>query len=298
MKKGLFVLVLLSGCITGQVSLPQESGRVLAFFCDQTDCENVFLGLTKNTSSLNCAIYHPSSTFADQVQKQGKLVVDGAHKSPGAITETASGLMHNKFCIVNESVVWTGSWNPAQEMSIANNVVLIESKTLARAFSDEFAELESRVFQRGKKGAVALLLNGNKTEAYFCPEDECTKRILGVLNEAKSSIHVMAYSFTADEIGALLERKAHEGVDVRVIFDPRKDDKSSEYPRLIKHSRIAKVHHKVFIIDSGTVITGSMNPTKNGDERNDENIVILRESGIAAAFEAEFKKRWNETTTK
>lgn len=292
MNLRILALLLLAGCITGQTVLPQESGRVSAFFCDRIDCEEVFLNLTKGSSSLDCAIYHPSDAFAARVLQSGSLVVDGEHDVPGATVETGSGLMHNKFCIINESVVWTGSWNPAQGMTIANNVVVLESKTLARAFSNEFDELEEKTFQKGKKGPAAVLLNGNKTESYFCPEDECTRHILDILRNAESSIHALTFSFTDDEIGKLLEEKTKSGLDVRVVFDPRKDDRSSEYARLKEYSKIAKLHHKVFIIDGRAVITGSMNPTRNGDEGNDENVIVLREANVASAFEEEFERFW------
>ena len=298
MKLHIFGLVLLASCITGQLTLPQESGTISAFFCDQIDCEKAFLELAKNASSLNCAIYHPSNAFANAVIKQGELVVEGDHAINGAIIEEGSALMHHKFCIINESVVWTGSWNPAQRMSIANNVVVIESKTLARAYDAEFSEMQTGIFHRGKTGSARLLFNGNLTEAYFCPEDNCAKRVQELLQNANSSIHVMAYSFTDDVTGSIIAGKANAGLNVQVMFNPAKDDRSSEYPKLKDFSRIAKLHHKVFIIDNSTVITGSMNPTKNGDERNDENIIILRDSNVAAAFEREFERLWAETAAK
>ena len=48
------------------------------------------------------------------------------------------------------------------------------------------------------------------------------------------------------------------------------------------------MHHKFFIIDNRTVITGSFNPSKNADNRNDENIVIIEDAEIAAEFLDEF----------
>ena len=48
------------------------------------------------------------------------------------------------------------------------------------------------------------------------------------------------------------------------------------------------MHHKVFIIDNETVITGSMNPTGNGDKYNDENILIIRNKEITGRFLQEF----------
>ena len=49
------------------------------------------------------------------------------------------------------------------------------------------------------------------------------------------------------------------------------------------------MHHKVFIIDNKTVITGSFNPTEGADTRNDENILIMHDKNIAQSFIKEFE---------
>ena len=50
------------------------------------------------------------------------------------------------------------------------------------------------------------------------------------------------------------------------------------------------MHHKVFIIDSETVITGSYNPTESGNKRNDENLIIIHDKKIAEKYLEEFGK--------
>ena len=52
------------------------------------------------------------------------------------------------------------------------------------------------------------------------------------------------------------------------------------------------MHHKVFIIDNETVITGSYNPTGSGNYRNDENLIIIRNKDIAKGFVEEFEFLW------
>ena len=52
------------------------------------------------------------------------------------------------------------------------------------------------------------------------------------------------------------------------------------------------LHHKVFIIDEEIVITGSFNPSMNGDTRNDENILIIHDQDIAEKYLQEFGYLW------
>jgi len=51
----------------------------------------------------------------------------------------------------------------------------------------------------------------------------------------------------------------------------------------------ANMHHKVFIIDNSTVITGSFNPTGAGNDKNDENVLIIHDKYIAEKYLREFK---------
>ena len=53
-----------------------------------------------------------------------------------------------------------------------------------------------------------------------------------------------------------------------------------------------KLHHKVFIIDNETVITGSFNPSKNAEWNNDENILIIHSKEAAKLYINEFERLW------
>ena len=54
----------------------------------------------------------------------------------------------------------------------------------------------------------------------------------------------------------------------------------------------ATFHHKVFILDNKTVITGSYNPTSNGNNGNDENMLIIHNPDIAKQYLDEFERLW------
>jgi phosphatidylserine/phosphatidylglycerophosphate/cardiolipin synthase-like enzyme len=48
----------------------------------------------------------------------------------------------------------------------------------------------------------------------------------------------------------------------------------------------------VFIVDSQIVVMGSYNFSRNAEEQNDENILIIHNADIAAAYEVEWQKVW------
>jgi phosphatidylserine/phosphatidylglycerophosphate/cardiolipin synthase-like enzyme len=53
--------------------------------------------------------------------------------------------MHDKFCVLGESKVWTGSFNFTFEATRANreNVVVLESAQIARCYLEEFERLKN-----------------------------------------------------------------------------------------------------------------------------------------------------------
>jgi phosphatidylserine/phosphatidylglycerophosphate/cardiolipin synthase-like enzyme len=44
------------------------------------------------------------------------------------------------------------------------------------------------------------------------------------------------------------------------------------------------------------VVTGSLNFSENADDSNDENVIIISHSDIAAQYLQEFDRRWAEAT--
>ena len=108
----------------------------------------------------------------------------------------------------------------------------------------------------------------------------------------------MSFTFTNEEIADALVNK--ENLDIKGIFDSQQSsNKYSQFTRLQefgikvrKDSNKYKMHHKVFIIDNQTVVTGSFNPTFSADTKNDENLLIINDKKIASAFLREFDSLW------
>jgi hypothetical protein len=205
--------------------------------------------------------------------------------------------MHNKFCVFDNKIITTGSMNPTVNDNFYNNnnLVIIESGALAQNYLDEFRELRSDVYGKGGKVKNPIVSIGDTViENYFCPEDNCKLHVINALKKANRSIYFMTFSFTDEDIGNLVYNKHYQGLDVKGIFDEGQISDFSRYDDLKDFSIIDrnkyKLHHKVFIIDNDTVITGSFNPTQNANMYNDENIIIIHDKAVAEKYVREFLK--------
>jgi phosphatidylserine/phosphatidylglycerophosphate/cardiolipin synthase-like enzyme len=126
----------------------------------------------------------------------------------------------------------------------------------------------------------------------FTPGGNCTDAIVQALSEAKRTILVQAYSFTSAPIAKALLDAHKRGVQVQVILD--KSQRTEQYssadflanqgvPTMIDANH-AIAHNKIMIIDGETVLTGSFNFTKAAQEKNAENLLIIRDPALAAQY--------------
>lgn len=287
------ILLLLTACAT-----PYDAGDIEVFFCPG-ECEEVLLAALHAGDS-RCAFFDALPEIVDMAYKSGPLIMEKDNSPDGVITDKSSAYMHNKFCILKERFVITGSMNPTHRgmHKNNNNLLLIESEILASNYMDEFREMEKGAFSGGKKVRYPRVnLSGILVENYFCPEDRCEDRVIETLKDAKMSIQFMTFSFTSAPIAEMLIHKHKKGLEISGIFEKSQNSRWSQYDRL-KTLNVTlddnpyNMHHKVFVIDSRIVITGSYNPTKNGNENNDENILIIHDEEIALQYIAELERIW------
>lgn len=222
------------------------------------------------------------------------------------VDDDRSALMHNKFVVVDQQAVWTGSWNftPNGTFRNNNNAIYIQSPELAQNYTAEFEEMfVDQAF--GPTSPVntphpKIILGGTLIETCFAPEDECVAKIQEVLRQAQQSINFMAFSFTEDSLGKIVRDKAKEGVVVRGLFETRgSETEFSEFGRMkrdkldvLQDGNPYTLHHKVFIVDNDTVILGSFNFSANAADSNDENLLVIHNADIAQQFTAEFDRNY------
>ncbi len=318
----LLSILILAGCeptITGKqaAQIPKETAKnPEAYFCPKEDCGKVLEGHIESADfSVYCALYDIdlgnaiSSLARKSKTADVKLVMDSSnyeYQVKGEAVKMNRGerqLMHDKFCVIDGYTVITGSFNPTDNDNNYNNnnIVVAYSEILAKNYGDEFEELWNGEFGNGNSVEYPLLyINNMKIENYFCPEDGCSSRIINLIKNAKSSVYFMSFSFTSEDIANAIIGRGN--LDIRGIFDSQQaSNKFSQLNRLkgfgIKVKKDAnkyKMHHKVFIIDNSTVITGSFNPTLSADTKNDENLLIIHDKKIANAFLREFDSLWQK----
>ena len=221
------------------------------------------------------------------------------------VDDRRDGLMHNKFIIIDEMDVWTGSMNFTTSGAYRNdnNLIHIRSRRLAENYTLEFEEMfTQKMFGDdiiANTPHPAFTLSGTPIENYFSPDDGAVDAIIATLQNAEVSIYFLAFSFTSDPIADILIAQANAGVDVIGAFEQRqyKSNTGGEFDNLASagldvylDGNPYSMHHKVFIVDEEIVITGSYNFSRSAEERNDENVLIIHSPYVAARYLEEFER--------
>ncbi|HLD12813.1 MAG TPA: phospholipase D-like domain-containing protein [Candidatus Nanoarchaeia archaeon] len=290
MWRWLLIVLLVSGCAE-QVAVV-DHGLFDVVLCSQVDCFQLFVDAVARAATVDCALFSVSPLFLDGLQgKDVRLVVDRSQQKRVANFSSVKirwkdGLMHNKFCVIDDKLVLTGSFNVVAGRSSFDHVVVSTLPSLVGNYQQEFDELFDGVFSGGSASPLMITSSSRTVESYFCPDDGCEDRVLALLSSARSSVHFLLFSFTSDKIGDVVLQKFHDGLDVSGVVAAEQISSFSEVPRLqavgvpIVVADVL-VHHKVFIVDNVSLVLGSYNPTRNGDKVNDENLLIVHDARIA-----------------
>jgi len=221
------------------------------------------------------------------------------------VGDRREGLMHNKFIVIDNAEVWTGSMNYTDSGAYEdnNNMIRIHSVKLAEDYTKEFEEM----FIDDKFGdnVVAatpnprVTIDGTPVDVYFAPDDNVQGSLVEIVQHARESIYFMAFSFTADPIGDAVRARALDGVTVAGVMDDAQvnsnagtefDPFSQAGFSVYRDGNPGQMHHKVMIIDQNIVILGSYNFTASADTRNDENLLVIYNKEIASLYFFEFER--------
>lgn len=129
--------------------------------------------------------------------------------------------------------------------------------------------------------------------------------VIQAIAEAKTSVHMAAYSFTSRDIAAALVAAKQRGIEVALVVDAKENNRKYTAATFTANQGVptrtddhyAIMHNKFLVIDGRNVETGSFNYTEAATKRNAENALLLRNvPQLAGRYEREWQRLWAEST--
>ena len=239
----------------------------------------------------------------DDPTKPRQTIADLKAADVDVVDDKRSGIMHHKFMVVDDQIVWTGSTNLTTTSLYAhnNNALTIKSKPLADAYGEEFTRMFVRkqfgVSMRPAIDPVKPIKVGKATvRVFFSPRGGGRDAVVAQIKKADKRIRFMTFSLTDIETGDTIVQKAKAGVLVDGIFDRWLAAGQYSLFAKFKEAKLdvrkdgneALMHHKVILIDNDTLITGSYNYSQNAEANNNEAFLIIENSpALNGAFSRE-----------
>ncbi|WP_232224246.1 phospholipase D-like domain-containing protein [Mastigocladopsis repens] len=253
-----------------------------------------------------------------------------------------SGLMHHKFVVIDGKTTIISSGNlTASDMhgdfgnfdtrGNPNNIVVVpDNSQIATTFTNEFNYMWQGLFKshKPKRYPVTIPVGTGTITINFSPasrKDDIATTSNGIissyLQQAKKSVHIAVFVYSAQQISDTLGRVHDQGVeDIKVLIDPdffrqaysKAYDAMGVCPRPGKKNSLIKVkpwrkpittvgfptssigdrgvHSKMAILDQMLVITGSHNWSDSGNYLNDETLMFIQNPMVATHYEQEFSR--------
>jgi phosphatidylserine/phosphatidylglycerophosphate/cardiolipin synthase-like enzyme len=235
----------------------------------------------------------------------GDACLLASHASREAL-EGSEAIMHNKFFVVDDRWVWTGSTNVSDSGTggyNANLVTVADSRKIAAAFTEEFLQMWGGRYHTTKQsnGVLRATLSNADVEVMFSPQDNVIrKHVRPLVKDATERIDIAVFFLTHKHLTEDLIEAHNRGVKVRVILDATGATNGYTKHELLRAAGIpvkvenwgGKMHMKSAVIDGRHVITGSMNWTSAGEYSNDENTTIIASERHARQYSRFFETLW------
>lgn len=233
-------------------------------------------------------------------------IADISKSDRGTNSVNSNMLMHNKFIIFDHKIVYTGSMNFSQNGLSGydqNDIIIINSKEIAKLYLYEFEQMMNGKFHKDKikNPEINSYKVGNSTiEVYFSPQDKSSQRIIQLIQHSKYYIYIPTFLITHPQIARELINARQRGVDVRVIMDANNVHTRNTKHQLLRNNNIpvkienyaGKLHSKTMIIDDEYIIMGSMNFSNSGENKNDENMLVINNPKLAKGYKEFFNYLW------
>ena len=248
-----------------------------------------------------------NNNYYPETENLLKIIIEKRSDHIEGNSKLTNHLMHNKFIVFDNKMVYTGSMN----FSITglsgfnqNAVIILNSADIAKLYTSEFEQMFNGKFHTLKTTAQKnsfRLSDGSRIEIYFSPQDKgLTRAVLPLVKNAKKYIYIPAFLITHKPLTNALIESHKKGVDVKIILDATSIGTRNSALSLLRQAGIpvklenyaGKMHSKSMIIDDKYIITGSANFSNSGENKNDENQIIIENSKLAKFYREFFRYLW------
>ena len=128
--------------------IPAHDDSDISFYsCQEINCSYALIELLETYPNHYCAFYDLEDDELYSAIKEGLLFEKNYEEKYARLESVSSkGLMHHKFCVLNNSHVFTGSWNPTHRGTTYNDnyVLLISSHQVAQTYKNAYEQLKNR----------------------------------------------------------------------------------------------------------------------------------------------------------
>jgi len=242
-------------------------------------------------AALNAALNRGCTVYVISDDNDGNTTEYGQLNTVNKKLGNSSAIMHNKFCVIEGSSVWTGSWNATDNGTYQNNnnTIVLRSIAIAEIYEKEFKVMWGGTWDGVDYGTAKfgsykntssygknnngqeLTVNGVKVKIYFSPYANPKRTNTAIINEIKGAgtisgaqekLYFCLFNFSDDDIGDNIADVIKKGINVTGIFDlgqPSGLTEDSEYAKLnsagasvVVDGSSYKLHHKFAVIDPFT----------------------------------------------
>lgn len=131
----------------------------------------------------------------------------------------------------------------------------------------------------------------------FSPSGGVETHLIKMIDEARQTIYMLAYSFTSEPIAKALIKAHARGVYIEVILDAKSIHNRQNKAKLLESAGINVwidsshpiAHNKTILIDDRLICTGSYN-FSNAAELNAENSLTLDCPDLFARYMADYRE--------
>jgi phosphatidylserine/phosphatidylglycerophosphate/cardiolipin synthase-like enzyme len=283
--------------LIGAINQSQSDLAIAIYMLDRNDVGEAILAASRRGVSVRMVTDGDSLSQSPTLQKLKKAGIS-------IVGDHSPALMHDKFMVVDQKGIWSGSYNWTSSCTYRNdnNAIYIESSQLAQDYLQEFDEMYyNKHFGEEKKNRTLfpyVTVSDASIEVCFSPPGKCAEKVAKAVSRAQKSIRFMAFAFTSDPIAEALAERQRAGVDIAGVIETYQSDKPGGDFAAFQNLKMNvlldgnpyNMHHKVFILDEQTVILGSFNFTRSADMANDENLLIISDRQMASLYLDEFER--------